>query len=346
MTTIQEKLDSIKSLQDYVAGSIEEIKLTRTYVDYIYRVAVNGEDRAKKVRYNFVWETENSLEEQTVTSEEECSIDEFGINKIWDGDKVVDIVTDDQDKNRLAVDTVVNLSTTLATQIYGWHSPTSAWVKINAEEYPVGSGEHWIGVFGEVGTRTKADNPINICIRKSLATAGVVIFLDETVPANELWYLLKVGVADDIAAEFNLWTGSERGKVELFNGDGVNKSFSLVKGAIANASYVKVEIYTGGQWVDQPLNSEFWVDDHPTDYNRSNIRLKSAPAVGTENIKVTYDSVTQKQGWFVQASMSFQADIDAPLKLATGDYVIVGVRNKSSNTGIVLANISGFKENV
>ena len=259
---------------------------------------------------------------------------------ITDGDYDVSITNE----GRMKTDTAITVSTALVTQIYGWNSILQQWVKINAEEYPPNSGEYWIGVFGEVGTRTKADNPINICIRKTLATQGIIVFLDETVTLNEVWYILKVGVADDIAAEFNVWSGSERDKVELFNGDGSTKTFILTKGAISNADYVKAKKYISGSWINQVLNSDFWVEDHLTNYNINNITFKTAPATGTNNVRITYDACIQKQGWFVQASSSFQADIDAPLKLIQNNYVIVGVRNKSANTGVVIANLSGFKE--
>ena len=129
------------------------------------------------------------------------------------------------EEKRLKTDVLLSVLSTLSTQIYGWHSPSQEWKKINAEEYPPGSGEYWIGVFGEVGTRTKAENPINISVRKVLATKNLTVFYDGTVPAGKVWYILSAEVADDLAAEFNIWEGIQRSKVEYKSGDGSTKTF-------------------------------------------------------------------------------------------------------------------------
>ena len=206
-----------------------------------------------------------------------------------------------------------------------------------------------LGIYGEVGSRTKAENPINICVRKTLATAGMIVFVDETVPSNEVWYILKSGVADSLSAEFNVWVGFERDKVELFDGDGTaGQIFELSYGAVPNgADYTKVEVDYGSGFVEKTMGTDYDVEDNPTDYTKSNIiwsNPASNPPVGTDNVKVTYDAVERKQGWFVEGSSSFQGDIDAPLKLIATEFILVGVKNNSANASTVIANISGFKE--
>jgi len=248
---------------------------------------------------------------------------------------------------RLKSDTAVSLDTELATQIYGWDETNTLWRKISAAEYPTGSGQYWIGVFGEVGSRTKADNPINICKRKVIATSGVTIFVDETVPTDKVWYLLTCGIADSIAAEFNLWKGLERDKVELFDGTGGAVTCSLTHGAIDNSSYTKVEVYEEGEWVEYTAGHDFEIEDNPNDYLKSQIRWtksQSYPDTGTDNIRVTYDASERKQGWFVRSRDSFQGKIDAPLKLTEGQFVIVTVKNKSNKASTVIANLTGFFE--
>lgn len=241
--------------------------------------------------------------------------------------------------NRLKTDVLLSSEITLATQIYGWNNPLNQWVKINAEEYPPSSGEYWIGVFGEVGTRTKAENPINESIRKILATRNLIVFYDTDVPAGKIWYILAADVADDLASEFNIWQGYQRDRVELFSGNGTNKNFSTTYSILDNPSYVLVKV--GG--VTKTWDSDYIItvsDDGKT----ATIVFGIAPASGTNNVEVTYDAVQRKCAAFIQTSSSYTHVFQAPLKLTAAQFIVASVSNKSANAATVCVNLSGFFE--
>lgn len=243
---------------------------------------------------------------------------------------------------KLKTDTAVTLNVDLTTQIYGWDEDGSVWQKISAAEYPPGSGQFWIGVFGEVGTRTKADNPIQICVRKELATQGTTVFVDKTVEAGKVWFILKAGVADDVAAEFNVWHGINRDEPDQWTADGTLFTQVLDYMGIDNNDYFILTVNS----VPATLGTDYVIEDCPTDETKSQVRwIKSVskPDNG-DTIDIVYDAVQRVQGWFVRASSSFQGDLDAPLKLVEDEFVIMTVKNKSSNTSVVISNLGGFKE--
>jgi len=126
-----------------------------------------------------------------------------------------------------ATDSAITLNNTLATQIYGWFSPTSEWKKISAAEYPPASGQFWVGVFGEVGTRTKAENPINISVKRTIATLNQVSFIDETVPTGKVWYILEVSVGNQRGAQIDIYTGNNKNKEFVIIGDGVTSVYTI-----------------------------------------------------------------------------------------------------------------------
>jgi hypothetical protein len=245
-------------------------------------------------------------------------------------------VTEDK---RLKTDTLLTVQSTLATQIYGWHYPTSTWQKINAEEYPPNSGQYWISVFGEVGTRTKAENPINISVRKVLATKNLTVFYDGTVPTGKIWYILSAEVADDLAAEFVVWEGIQRARDEFKSGDGSTKTFNTNYAIIDNPSYVTVKV--GG--VTKTYGSDYTIGIND-DGTIGSVIFAIAPPAGTNNIEIIYDAVIRRSASFVQANSSFSHKFEAPLKLTEGKFIIGSVSNKSANAGTVVMNISGFYE--
>jgi hypothetical protein len=240
---------------------------------------------------------------------------------------------------RLKTDVLLSVLSTLSTQIYGWHHPTSSWQKISAEEYPPNSGQYWIGVFGEVGTRTKAENPINISVKKVLATKNLTVFYDGTVPSGKVWYILSAEVADDLAAEFDIWEGIQRERVEYKSGDGSTKTFYTNYAIIDNPSYITVKV--GG--ITRTYGSDYTVGISD-DGTIGSVTFSTAPPAGTNNIEITYDAVIRRSASFVQASSSFNHEFEAPLKLTEGKFIIASVSNKSANAGVVCMNLSGFYE--
>ncbi|MHA1827058.1 MAG: hypothetical protein ACTSX6_00270 [Candidatus Heimdallarchaeaceae archaeon] len=245
---------------------------------------------------------------------------------------------DTTSEGRLKVDAVVTIEAIQQANIWGWNKDSSQWNKVLVREYPAGSGHGWLSIWGEVGSITKAKNPINISIRKVLATKDLTVFYDATVPTDKIWYIAAIDVADDLGAEFNVWEGVERNRVEYFSGDGVTKDFNTDHAIINDSNYITVKV--GG--VEQVFGTDYTVsvsDNGET----GTVSFASAPPSGTDNIEVTYDAVIRRSASFVQASSSYTHKFEAPLRLTEGKFIIASVSNKSANAGVVCLNISGFQ---
>ncbi len=199
-----------------------------------------------------------------------------------------------------------------------------------------------IGVFGEVGSRTKAENPIHICVRKSIATQNEIVFADKIVPSDKIWYITNVAVADDNATEFKVYHGTQRDYTgDSFTGDGSTEIFALSYGAINNANYIEVKIDS----VVKTLGSDYDVIQNPNDETKSNIVFTMAqPPANGSSITVTYDTVILKLGLHVIANDSKPFMFGAPIKMEESNFLVVSVQNKSANAGIAIANINGFYE--
>jgi len=200
-----------------------------------------------------------------------------------------------------------------------------------------------IGVFGEVGAISKADNPINVVVRKTLATSGETIFVDKTVPAGQRQFIVVVAVADDVAAEFNFWDGQERDRIETWIADGT--LFTQVIGfmSLKNSAYQILVVNNTGTYTE---GVDYVIEDSPNDETKSQvrwIRSSTKPANG-HTVKLTYDAVIRRAGIFVQASSTESYEFGAPVKIEAGKYYIVSVSNKSANSSVVIANVSGFFE--
>jgi len=254
---------------------------------------------------------------------------------LTDGIRDVGVTAD----NRIKTDTSISIENNLATQIYGWHAPSQLWQKISAEEYPPGSGQYWIGIFGEVGTRTKAEHPVNISVKKTLATKNLTVFCDISVPTGQTYYIIAVDVADEIASEFDIWEGVQRARSELFSGNGSNKNFTTTYAILDNASYVTVKV--GG--VTKTYGTDYTIttaDDGLT----GTVVFAAAPPSGTNNVEVIYDAVVRRGAAFVQESAAYTHRFEAPIKLTAGKFIIGSVSRKSSNAGRAILNLSGFYE--
>lgn len=202
-----------------------------------------------------------------------------------------------------------------------------------------------LGIYGEVGSRTKAENPINISTRKSLATTGEQIFCDETVPAERIWYIGGCLMANDLASEMTVWQGYMRDKVETWEADGTLFTQILDYGCLKNSAYHIVKVNDAGTYVE---GSDYVIEPCPTNADKSQLRwIKSQtmPAQGS-TVKITYDAVIRRLGLFVQASASQPYTFEAPLKLLAGQFIIATVMNKSANAGVSIVNLSGFYEEI
>lgn len=238
----------------------------------------------------------------------------------------------------LTLATSVSGSATI-TASAGYSTIRQLFKKILIERDAVDGRYGRIGVFGEVGARTKADNPIHICVKKSVATTNELIFADKTVPATERWFVTNVAVADERAAEFNLYNGVKRGKVELFSGDAAEDTFTLINNAIDNANYIVITI--GGT-----PTTAFSLEQNSSDEAKTDVVFDDPPASGTNNISVTYDAVKQALALMVQADASQPFEFGAPLKVEPAGFVIMSVKNKAANAATVIANLNGFFEAV
>ena len=203
-----------------------------------------------------------------------------------------------------------------------------------------------IGVFGEVGSRTKAENPINISVRKTLATAGQIIFSDKTVPSGQIWYIGGVAVADELNAEFSIFEGVERDKVESWTADGTLFTEELDYHCLKSGDYHTVLVNDAGTWIE---GTDYVIEDSSSNGDSKSqlrwIKSQTVPSDG-DTVKITYDAVIRRLGLFVQASTSQPYTFEAPVKLAAGRFIISTVENKAANAGVVIANISGFFEEV
>ena len=216
------------------------------------------------------------------------------------------------------------------------------WKQILLEEDRDDRRYGWLGIYGDVGSRTKADNPIHICIRKELATKDEIVFADETVPSERIWYITNGAIADELAAEFRIYHGFVRDQVEYFSGDAVEDTFTLSKNAIANSDYILVKI----SGVPKTLGTDYEIEQNSSDGTKSDVIFTTAPPSGTDNIEVTYDTCKIKLGLFVQTSSSQPFDFGAPIKLLTGEFIVASVMNKSANAGVVIFNLNGFYEDI
>ena len=206
-----------------------------------------------------------------------------------------------------------------------------------------------LGVFGEVGTRTRAENPVFLSVRKELATGNQTLFMDKTVASLttdtqiSVAFITDVIVADDVGGEFRLYKGLFRDRVEDFVGDGTTKTFTLDYTAVEVESHTVITV----EGEEQKNNeTDYHIDDCPTNDAKSDIIFKAAPQNG-DDIQVTYDACERRiLGAFVQPSTSQQVRLGAPLKLVkdSNHYMIGTVSNKSANAAVVIMNILGFFE--
>jgi len=215
-------------------------------------------------------------------------------------------------------------------------------VEVDEEDWRVGR----IGVFGEVGTRTRADNPIFLSVRKTLATGAETLFFDRDVtdlatdPNIDLAFITDVLVADDVGGELRLYKGLERDRVENFTGDGATEQYELAHNCVEIASYVSVTV--GG--VPKSLGPDYTIEDGDSP-DKHILEFKAAPANGAA-IVVTYDAMLRVLIAFVQASASQAMQFGAPIKLErdAGHFLVATVSNKSANAAVVGVNANGFYE--
>lgn len=235
----------------------------------------------------------------------------------------------------VATDTSSNL-----TLICGYPTIKQLWKKILIEEDEDDRRRGRIGVFGEVGSRTKADHPIHIVVRKELATRSHIVFADKTVPASRVWYITNVAIADELRGEVHLYSGTERDRVKQFSGDGSEVRFTLDYNSINNSSYIAITI--GG--TPKILGTDYDIEQNFTNESKTDIVFSSAPASGTNNIEVTYDAVHLCLGGFVQVDTTFAFEFGAPIKLYAEEFVVATVANGSANAGVAILTLNGFYE--
>jgi len=222
-----------------------------------------------------------------------------------------------------------------------------------------------LGILGEVSSLVKAENPIFITVRKTLTSQDETVFIDAnfsdlldpdeislSIDEIQSAFISNIGIGDDQPAEFMIYKGFFRDRLDSFVGDGSTTKFLLDFNAVILNSHLEVKKDS----VVQVLGG-----NGPTGYDATNdhsdlsdlfqrkceIEFNTAPANGAA-IDVTYDAVRRRTGLFVVKSGSQTFDYGAPVKLIKDDnhFLIVTIANKTSSAGIVIANINGFFESV
>jgi hypothetical protein len=219
-------------------------------------------------------------------------------------------------------------------------------VEVDQQDWRVGR----IGVFGEVGTRTRADNPIFLSIRKTLASQSETVFFDKEVtdltpnPKIDVAFITDVLVGDDQAAELFVYRGLERDRVENYVGDGSTLEFDLDHSCLHDASYVAVTV----DGVAQTIGDDFSIEDNAAGDGSKLVFDTPSPGAppNGDAIVVTYDALERVVDAFVQASASQQVQFGAPIKLekSEGHFLIASVANKTASAAKVAVNANGFFE--
>ncbi len=200
-----------------------------------------------------------------------------------------------------------------------------------------------LGIYGEVGSRTKADHPINVSVRKTLATKGQIVFVDKSVPTNQIWFIGGVAVADEVASEFSVWEGKERDRVESWTADGTLFTHVLDYQCLTHSNYHNITVNGVGGYTE---GDDYVIEDYPDDETKSQLRwinTSNTPASG-DVVEITYDAVIRRVALFVQAESSQEYYFQAPIKLEPNGFILAIVENKSANAAVVICNISGFYE--
>lgn len=258
---------------------------------------------------------------------------------IWDNDHTLSAgVTSD---NRLKTDSLISILSTLSTQIFGFDQTTGTFKKVLLKPFPTpSSNEGWLSIFGEVGSTTRAKNPIDFTIRKPIATTQLTPIIDKTVTPGKRWYITSLVFANDNASELQFYKGFSRAAVELFSGNGSQSTFTLTRQAIAHPAYITVKV--GG--TTKTLNADYTVEDGADD-KKSNVVFKSTqtPPPGTNNIEITYDKVERRRDFFIQASSSFIDVLPTPIRLNDTEFFVGAIINKGGNAAISITTVGGFE---
>jgi len=246
------------------------------------------------------------------------------------------------DDNDLDVDTT---GTTVVTVDSGYDKILTRSKKVIGEADPTNPRHIRLGIFGEVGSRTKAENPINFRVRKSLSTSGQQIFADKTVESNRVWYITSALMANDLASEMSLWHGYQRDKTESWEADGTLFTHVLDYGCLTNSDYHTVTVNGGGSYSE---GTDYVIEDCPTDDAKSQLRwIKSQSKPANEDtVQIVYDAVVARLGVFVPSTGSQPYSFDSPIKMTAGNFLIATVQNKSANTGISIVNVGGYYEEI
>ena len=201
-----------------------------------------------------------------------------------------------------------------------------------------------LGIFGEVGSRTKAENPIFISIAKSLATGSEVILVDKNVDAEQTWFITSASLGNEHKSQMRIYKGLERDRQQFFSGDGVTKDFTLSAKAVPVASKITVKVDT----ILQSLGPDYIIIDDPNDDTKSIIRFDagSIPPTETNNIDIIYDAVNRVSVILVQTDTTHQETWGAPLKLLSSlsQFIIATVQNGPSSSADASLNLNGFFE--
>ena len=202
-----------------------------------------------------------------------------------------------------------------------------------------------LGVQGEVSSVLKSDNPIHINVQKNLATTSETLFYDATVPALKDWYISELIGASELDAKIIMYKGIQRARVVSWTGTTSNDhtlAYECMPDPFQGSG-------TGLYWqvkVNTVITTTFTIIDDPTDHTKSILRYTGAGNLLGKTVEITYDAVDRVLVAFISKPGSAIVPLETPLKLTTGQFLIVTEKNRSNSAGEAAVSLVGFYEDL
>ena len=243
--------------------------------------------------------------------------------------------------NRLKTDVLLEVLSTLSTQIYGWDKGESIWKKILIKPYPTPtSTQGWLSIWGEVGSTTRAKNPLHWSTDKVSGGSLTIGLIDVNVTSGQVWYVPYMVLATEGKTFYYAYQGITRNYVKNFVGDGSTKYFNLDDMAVNDNQEIYTSLKVGGVTKVNPENFE--IEDVPNSNGiQSRIYIKSAPGNGVA-IEVTYHRVIRKLAMYLPAAANQTVNFAAPIRLTDIQFFLLIGDFLGSAGQKMMATVNGF----